>query len=68
MLLVLFLEPRSVKVPCVYTSLIGAQYVVIIGGCNDTSRALDDCYVLNVEESHLKMVSHDYDRQILIMS
>ena len=59
-LVLLFLQRDSVQVPCVYTTLIGAHFVVITGGCSDTSSALDDCYVLNVEESHLKMVSHNY--------
>lgn len=39
--------------------LIGAHLVVIIGGCNDTSNALSDCYMLNVEELSLKMVSRE---------
>ena len=65
-LVVLFLQPDCPSTLLfffcffLYASLIGAHFVVIIGGCSDTSSALDDCYVLNVEESHLKMVSHDY--------
>ena len=37
-------------------SFLGKNFVVIIGGCSDTSDALDDCYIISIEESSLKVV------------
>lgn len=41
-----------------YYFIVGASIILIIGGRSEACSALDDCWLLNVDDYSLKKVSH----------